>query len=71
MAQGTNCNNFTMILSFIAQNRIDFKTQKHPGKPGFLLSATQNRVLKFCLELETLQALEGRTVKIERKKIWN
>jgi len=43
---GTNSTNFTMILSFIAQNRIRFKTLEKNGfsrvsflsyaKPGFL-----------------------------------
>ena len=48
---GTNSGNFTMILSFIAQNRIHFKTRK---KPGFLFSATRNPGFKICPELETL-----------------
>jgi len=36
-----------MILSFIAQNRIHFKTRKYPGFPGFLFSATRNPGFKI------------------------
>ena len=44
---GTNSTNFTMILIFIAQNLIHFKTQKTPGFPGFLFSATRNPGFKI------------------------
>jgi len=36
-----------MILSFISQNRIHFKTRKNPRFPGFLFSATQNPGFKI------------------------
>jgi len=39
---GTNSGNFTIILSFIAQNRIHFKIRKNLGFPGFLFSSTRN-----------------------------
>jgi len=42
-----NCSNFTVIFSFIAQNRIHFKTRKKLGFPGFLLSATRNPSFKI------------------------
>jgi len=44
---GTNSRYFTMILSFIGQNRIHFKTRKKTGVPGFLFSATRNPGFKI------------------------
>jgi len=44
---GTNSSNFTMILSFISQKRILFKTRKSPGFPGFPFSATRNPGFKI------------------------
>jgi len=49
----TNSSNFTMILSFITQNRIHLKTRVFPG---FFSQLPETRVLKFCPELETLFA---------------
>jgi len=46
---GTNSSNFTMTLSFVAQNRISFKTRENPG---FFSQLLETRVLKFCPELE-------------------
>jgi len=43
-----------MILNFIAQNRIHFKTRKKRVFPGFFSQLPETRVLKFCPELETL-----------------
>ena len=40
--------------SFIAQNRIHFKTRKKRVFPGFFSQLPETRVLKFCPELETL-----------------
>jgi len=51
---GTNSSNFTMILSFIGQNRIHFKIRKKRVFPGFFSQLPETRVLKFCSELETL-----------------
>jgi len=45
---GNNSNNFTIILSFIAQNRIHFKTRKKRALPGFFSQLPETRVLKFC-----------------------
>jgi len=51
---GTNSSSFTMILSFIAQNPIHFKTQKKKIFPGFFSQLPETQVLKFCPELEIL-----------------
>jgi len=47
-----------MILSFIDQNRIHFKTRKKRVFPSFLSQLPKTRVLKFCPELETLVAIK-------------
>jgi len=51
---GTNSSNFTMILSFIAQNRIHFKTRKKRVFPGSFSQLPETRIFLFCSELETL-----------------
>jgi len=45
-----------MVLSFIAQNPIYFKTRKKRVFPGIFSQLPETRVLKFCPELETLVA---------------
>jgi len=42
-----------MILSFIVQNRIHFKTRKKRVFPGFFPQLPETRVLKFYPESET------------------
>jgi len=62
MARGTNCSNFTMILSFISQNRINFKTRRNSG---FFSQLPEIRVSKFCPELET----QGKTAEAKKEDI--
>jgi len=40
---GTNSSNFTMILSFIAQNRIHLNTRKKRVSPGFFSQLPKTR----------------------------
>jgi len=51
---GTNSSNFTIILSFIARNRIHFTTRKKRVFPGSFSQLPETRILKLCPELETL-----------------
>ena len=51
---GTNSSNFTMILNFITQNRIHFKTRKKRVFLGFFSQLPETRVFNFYPELETL-----------------
>jgi len=62
---GTNSSNFTMILNFITQNRIHFKTRKKTcflsyPKPGFLIFAPN---WKHYLRVHHITAL-SRTVAV-------
>jgi len=48
-----------MILSFIVQNLIYFKTRKKRVFPGFFSQLPETRVFKFCPEWETLPCVSS------------
>jgi len=47
MAQGQTVVNSQWYWGFIAENRIQFKTRKKTGFPGFLFSATRKPGFKI------------------------
>ena len=51
---GTNSSNFIVLLSFYRSKSHSFQNPKKRVFPGFIPQLPETRVLKFCLELETL-----------------